>query len=309
MKNKTIKVIKTILVVLALVLLYYSLTGDVLASEKGGVSLLKFESFYVSIISCMVMFFLVIKNKNTTIVTIIALLSYLWTYFLVQQMQSILADMEITLMMNLFIYYGSLVFLIPCLFLNPKVENQEVSHPDSVDYPNPMGNSNNGSVSNGPTENDILFANFVSGFKEIALDTTVLLVNNVPNKSLDLVFYANNDPNQSRTIHIGIDTIQDVSIMNRVRMQTTEKKVEDNSTKSMLLSAAVFGGNPIMQMAGNAGFNNLFSSLSNNYEKVDYNSYYEITILYNAMGEASKVVLTTDTSPEVFVHNLPIQKQ
>ena len=106
-----------------------------------------------------------------------------------------------------------------------------------------------------------------------------------------------------------MDTIQDVNIGNRVRMQTSDKKVEDNSTKSMLLSAAVFGGNPIMQMAGNAGFNNLFNSLSNNYDKVDYNSYYEVTIRYNAMGEASKIVVTTDTSPEVFVHNLPIQKQ
>ncbi len=309
MNSKTMKIVKVLCVFLSLGVALFAMTGNVLISNKGALSLLKFESFYVYIVLAVITLVLALQNKNTMIPGILTLLTYGWTYFLITQMEAIVTDIQMTRGIHLYIYLASAIFIIPCLFLNPKVENQEVPHPDSVDYPYPMGNSNNGTVSNGPTENDILFANFVSGFKEIALDTTVLLVNNVPNKSLDLVFYANNDPNQSRTIHIGIDTIQNVTINNRVRMQTTEKKVEDNSTKSALLSAAVFGGNPIMQMAGNAGLNNLFSSLSNNYEKVDYNSYYEITILYNAMGEVSKIVVTTDTSPELFVHNLPIHKQ
>ena len=38
-------------------------------------------------------------------------------------------------------------------------------------------------------EKKIIFANYVSGIKGMPLNTTVLLVNNVPNNSLDLIVY------------------------------------------------------------------------------------------------------------------------
>lgn len=147
---------------------------------------------------------------------------------------------------------------------------------------------------------NVLFTNFISGVKGIPLDTIMLLIDDTPNKSLNFMY--NIDGN--KIMNFPIETIKNITFKSRVRMQKTDKKVEENETKSRLLSAAVFGGNPIMQLAGNSAFNSFFETSSNNYDKVDYDSYYEITIEALLNNQNFRIVLTTDTNPEEFINKI-----
>ena len=87
-------------------------------------------------------------------------------------------------------------------------------------------------------------------------------------------------------------------------MNNFSKKVEDNETKSILLSTVVFGGNPAMLLLGKEGFNSLFNSISNNYDKIDYSAYYEITIDTLINGIETKLVLTSEKNPEQFINQI-----
>ena len=84
-------------------------------------------------------------------------------------------------------------------------------------------------------------------------------------------------------------------------MQNNSNKIESNETKSMLLSAVAFGGHPMLQLAGNSAFNSLFDGLSNNYDKINFNSYYEITIEAFINGEEIKFILDTYSNPDIFI--------
>lgn len=154
-------------------------------------------------------------------------------------------------------------------------------------------------------EGNVLFTNFISGVKGISLNTIMLLIDDTPNKSLNFMY--NIDGN--KIMKFPIETIKNITFKSRVRMQKSDKPVEENETKSMLLSAAVFGGNPLMQFAGNSGFNSLFESLSNNYDKVDYDSYYEITIEATINNQDFRIVLTSDTNPEEFINKILLKNE
>ena len=69
----------------------------------------------------------------------------------------------------------------------------------------------------------------------------------------------------------------------------------------MLLSAVVFGGNTMLQLAENSAFNSIFDEISNNYDKVKFNSYYEITIEMLINDQEIKFIMNTDTYPEEFI--------
>ena len=150
-------------------------------------------------------------------------------------------------------------------------------------------------------ENNLIFTNYITGIKGMPLDTIVLITNDIPNNSITFTYSLNNS--DSQVITISKSNIKNITYKSKVRMQTINKKVEENETKSMLLSAAVFGGAPLLQLAGNAGFNKLFDSLSNNYNKLDYNSYYELTFETEFNGEPKNIVFSTETNPEQFINS------
>ena len=145
-----------------------------------------------------------------------------------------------------------------------------------------------------------MFTNYIMGIKGLGYNTDMLLVNNIPENSLDLI-YAVDGNNQ--VVKIKKDEIKDISYNSRVKMQNISKKAENNETKSMLLSAALFGGNPILQMAGANGLNSLFDSLSNNYNKVNLNTVFEITIVVNG-EEEKRYVLNSEIDPEDFISKI-----
>lgn len=86
--------------------------------------------------------------------------------------------------------------------------------------------------------------------------------------------------------------------------KNSNKKIEETETKSMLLSAVVFGYNLLMQLVGNSGFDSLFNSVSNNYNKVSYDTYYEIVIETIINDQDIKWIFHTDTNPEIFIKKL-----
>lgn len=149
-------------------------------------------------------------------------------------------------------------------------------------------------------ESNFIFTNIISGLKGIPLNTTILLVNDSTNNTLNLTY--NLDGN--KMIKIPLTGIKNITFKTRVRMQNTTKEPTENDTKSTLLSAALFAGNPILQVAGQKGMTKLFDSMSDNYNKVDYNSYYEITLEANINGQDFKITLSSDTNPEVFISKI-----
>ena len=66
----------------------------------------------------------------------------------------------------------------------------------------------------------------------------------------------------------------------------------------------MFGGNPIVQTLGNDGFNMLFNTLSNNYDKVEFNVEYEIIIEYLMDNQLKRIVVVSKINPKKFLDNI-----
>ena len=288
------KTIKIIFIIISIIIVLFTLTGYMLTSKEGGaVPLTSFESFYVYIITIAIALYMVINNKNANVMIILSILTYAWTYYLVQQMIKYITDVNIIIEPFFYIYLSSSIFLIISLFVNEKKQvNNEI--------PASLQNSNIG-IENNLTKDNFIFASFVLGLKGIPYNTEALLVNNIPDNSLDLIYSIDNN---NQTIKVPINNLKNISYKTSMRMQNISKKVESNETKSMLLSAVVFGGHPMLQLAGNSAFNSLFDGLSNNYDKINFNSYYEITIETFINGEEIKFILDTNSNPDIFIRQV-----
>ena len=289
-EKRKINYIKVILLILSFLLVVFSTTGQIIISSKGSVSIMQFESFYLYIVTIIASIYLIINNKNANIPIIINLLSYLYTYYLVHETIKRVVEVKTTLGNSYYIYMISSIFVLLSLFFNNK--EKKLTKENEV----------NNNVDKEIDKNNFLFTNFLTGLKGIALNTTILLINDNTDKTINMVYKDINNENNNLNIKIPIVNIKDISYISRVKMQNTNKKIEENSTKSALLSAAMFGGSPLLQLAGTTGLNNLFNSLSNNYEKVNYNSYYEITINTVINNIETKLIFTTDNNPEEFIN-------
>ena len=130
---------KTILISISLlIVLFLSLTGDIIyTNQNTGVSLLGFESIYIYFISTLIALYQTLKNKNSNIYTIISLLTYIWTYYLVYQMINYITETEILIHTYFYIYLSSSILLIISLFINDKkqiINNTQI--PNNIDKNN-----------------------------------------------------------------------------------------------------------------------------------------------------------------------------
>lgn len=150
-------------------------------------------------------------------------------------------------------------------------------------------------------ETKFFFTTFISGIKGIPYETTVLIHNNIECNAIDLIYESNNNKEIRR---IDRNIIKNISFISRMRSANTHKEVRDEETKGMLLSFVLFGGSPIAQMAGKSGFNSLFNSLSDNYDKVDFDVEYQITIQSVINNEIHNFVFRSDVNPESFINSL-----
>ena len=297
MENKgsnSYKTFKILFIILSIVVVLFTLTGYIITSkEGGGVALTSFESFYAYVITIAISLYLIMNDKNGNITLFLSLLTYIWTYYLVQRMIEYITDVTIVIEPFFYLYLSSAIFIIISLFFNPK--KQEIKKLQT-NFQNL-----NIDVANNLNKDNFIFANFILGLKGVPINTEVLLVNNIQDNSLDLI-YAIND--NSQTIKLPIGNIKNISYKNCIRMQNVSRKVESNETKSRLLSAVVFGGNPILQLAGNSAFNSIFDEISNNYDKVNFNSYYEINIEALINNQEVKFIMSTDTYPNQFIKQI-----
>jgi len=153
-------------------------------------------------------------------------------------------------------------------------------------------------MQNEVNENYFIFVEYVSGVKVIPLGTEILLVNNEPNKTIDL----NYNIDGPKVMKFPYDSIQNITFRSRVRMENANKKIQEHETKSLLISYALFGSTALIPAT--AVMNGLFENLSNNYDKVDYNEYYEIIIEATINNQPLRIMLNSDISPEVFINNI-----
>ena len=288
--KKEVNKIKILFIILSILVTVFSMMGNIITSSEGAVGLIHFESFYLYVIAIAVSLYLVFKGKNANIMILFSLLSYVWTYFLVDQMIREITDIELVVQPMFYVYLSSSIFLLIALFLNKKndIEHITTNSTNCIQNDEMMD------------QNNFLFTNFLSGFKEIPYNTTILLVNDTKSSSLNLVYRLSSE----QTIQIPFLAINKLSYINRVRVSNASKKIEDNSAKSLLLSSAMFGGSPVLQVASFYGMNSLFDSISNNYEKVNFNSYFEITIEIIINNELKKIVFTCDIDPKLFIDKL-----
>ena len=89
------KTLKVLFIIISIIVVAFTLTGYMLTSKEGGaVPLTSFESFYVYIITVSISLYMVINNKNANGMIVLTILTYLWTYYLVQQMIKYITDSQ-----------------------------------------------------------------------------------------------------------------------------------------------------------------------------------------------------------------------
>lgn len=238
---------KLIFILLSFIIVMFSSAEAIVVSNKGSANLLTFESFYAYLVIIVFAIYNILKNKKSNLLIVLALLTYAWTYLLIQQMINNITDVNITISNNFYLYLSSSVFLLFSLFINDNKKKETIEKLSS------SGNDFGDSL--------FLFTSFVLGVKEIPFDSEVLITNNLEENTINLIYRINNS---NQNFQIQKNKIKNVSCTSRARTAIKNKEVEDNETKSLLLSAVMFGGNPIVQTLGNDGFNMLFNTLSNN---------------------------------------------
>lgn len=278
---------KLIFILLSFIIVMFSSTAAIVVSNKGSANLLTFESFYAYLVIIVFAIYNILKNKKSNLLIVLALLTYAWTYFLIQQMINNITDVNITISNNFYLYLSSSVFLLFSLFINDNKKEETVEKLSS------SGNNFDDSL--------FLFTSFVLGIKEIPFGSEVLITNNLEENTINLIYRINNS---NQNFQIQKKKIKNINCTSRARTALKNKKVEDNETKSLLLSAVMFGGNPIVQTLGNDGFNMLFNTLSNNYDKVEFNVEYEIIIEYLMDNQLKRIVTISKINPKKFLDNI-----
>lgn len=290
--QSNIKKIKIILIVISIVIVLFSLNGYMITSKEGGtIPLTLFESFYVYLLTVSFAIYLIIKNKKSNGMIFLSILTYIWTYLIIRQMIKQFNDVNITIEPLFYVYLSSSIFLVISLFLNEKNNKEKNINLENT----------NSNIKNTLSQDNFLFANFILGIKEIPLMQEILLVNNIQDNSLDLIYMINNN---SQTMKISINCIKNISFKTSMKMQNMTKKIESNETRNMLLSAVMFGGNPLLQLIGNSAFNSLFEGISNNYDKVNFSAYFEINITAFVNGQEIKLLMNTNSNPKAFIDHL-----
>ncbi|CDE73644.1 unknown [Clostridium sp. CAG:451] len=278
---------KLIFILLSFIIVMFSSTAAIVVSNKGSANLLTFESFYAYLVIIVFAIYNILKNKKSNLLIVLALLTYAWTYLLIQQMINNITDVNITISNNFYLYLSSSVFLLFSLFINDNKKKETIEKLSS------SGNDFGDSL--------FLFTSFVLGVKEIPFDSEVLITNNLEENTINLIYRINNS---NQNFQIQKNKIKNISCTSRARTAIKNKEVEDNETKSLLLSAVMFGGNPIVQTLGNDGFNMLFNTLSNNYDKVEFNVEYEIIIEYLMDNQLKRIVVVSKMNPKKFLDNI-----
>lgn len=293
MRKEKVNIKKLVCVIISLIIVIINLESSILISNiQTEVKLFTFESIYLYLFASFISIYQITNNKKANLTIFISLCTYLHTYILVKQMLTYITEVEIHITSSFYIYLTSSIFLIISLFINNKIDNKKVTNTKENNIP---------ILNNTINKNNFLFSNFILGLKEIPFDTTILLVNNTIDHQLELIYNINS---KNKTISFSYTTIKDIKYTNKIGM-INKIKNKSNELNGTLLSAVVFGGNPILQLQGNTMFNSLLDDITNNYEKIEYNVYYEIEINILTLDSKNiKLILKSSTNPKIFINQV-----
>ena len=157
--------------------------------------------------------------------------------------------------------------------------------------------NHNNELPNNLDQDCFAFTNYLTGIKGLPLNTRILLFNNINDNTLDLIYAIDGN---KQIIRIKKSDIKDISCIPRVRLQKSDKQPKSNELNSFLLSHILFAGNPLLQATGSSAINVLFDAVSNNYDKINLNTIYEINIVLTT--EEKTYILNSDVNPEEFIN-------
>ena len=147
----------------------------------------------------------------------------------------------------------------------------------------------------------VLYVNKVSGFKDVPFNTLMLLVNDHPNNNLTINYEVDNN---KKTDTISRSKITDVSYNSRMQMDGFAKEVASEK-KDALAKFALFSGHPVKDYLKTSVVSELNDSKTDNHDKIDLNSYFEITLTYlNEENETQRMMFTTTDDPAKFINFL-----
>jgi len=116
-----LKTSKLMLIIASILVVLYSLNGDMVrAIGKGAAPLTSYESFYAYIITIGIAIYNIINNKEANTMIGLALLTYVWTYYLVNKDIASITDEKMVIEPFFYAYLSSSVFLFISLFINEK---------------------------------------------------------------------------------------------------------------------------------------------------------------------------------------------
>ena len=147
----------------------------------------------------------------------------------------------------------------------------------------------------------VLYVNKVSGFKDVPFNTLMLLVNDHANNNLTINYEI--DGNQ-KTDTISRSKITDVTCNSRMQMDGVAKEVASEK-KDALAAFALFSGHPVKNYIKTSVVGEINNSMTDNSDKIDLNSYFEITLTYlNEENETQRMMFTTTDDPTKFINFL-----
>lgn len=151
-----------------------------------------------------------------------------------------------------------------------------------------------------PKENEVLFTTYTVGYKGIPYGSTVLLLNNTKDKTLDIVYSAEGQQNK---IAIPLSSLKNISFSTRPVTVNVDEKYVDYDQRSSLIAFAIFGGG-MPYMIGSDVISKTQKIFSTNYNKVQYNTEYEIEIECTINNEEKDIFLTARDNPELFIDTI-----
>ena len=296
--NNSYVILKIVFITLSIITLLFALSGGVLMENGSGIKLTSFASFYVYIVAIIIAIIITLKKKDANFFIFSAIISYGLSYYLMYQTINANADIQITKTIQYYIYYGSAIFLVISLFFNSKKheENDKKIIEHTI-------------INNGININNYLFTKKIIGLQTIPYETIVLLVNDIENKSLNLL-YSTDDTN--KIIKLSKDTISNITYSGNVKIQNKPKKPDEEKISLSLLNAVTYKGTSLKQLTGENGYNYLFNTLFKTDEKNSSNIYYEVKITALISGVETKILLSSEKNPDNFVkefNNNLVKKQ
>ena len=283
------KKIKLTFLITSFVLMMLSTLGnliDVTSFEETNFTYLATFQFYIfTIIVSILLLIITKKNPNTFI--ILGLLTFIPSFTFMYLYMDSNARYNPQFTLYFYPYIFSFVFLLASLFINEKKEKNPALKNDYLKDAN-------------ISKENMLFGTLLLGVKGVPINTEVLLINDINNNSLNLVYYYDYD---NQIINIPKDTITNITYNENIRTSTNGSGFISNDMKASLVTAFIVGSNPTLVGAKGAIFDAVKED-ADDYIDQSFKVYYDVSIETINSEESKKYVISTNNKPETFIKEI-----